>query len=71
LVFSIEFDDGVGEDEIQGKNATRRIKTVMIITNCEKKERELIEIDGKISNKILLIDDALFDIFCFSNIGFI
>jgi hypothetical protein len=48
LLFSIEFDDGVGEDEIQGKNATRKIKTVMIITNCEKKERVLIEIDGKI-----------------------
>jgi hypothetical protein len=64
LLFSSAIDDGVGEDEIHGKNATRRTKIVMVITNCEKKERELVETDGNIRNKIELIDDdALFDIF--------
>jgi len=64
LLFSSAIDDGVGEGEIHGKNATRRTKIVMVITNCEKKERELVETDGNIRNKIELIDDdALFDIF--------
>jgi hypothetical protein len=56
-------DNGVGEDEIHGRNVTRRIRTVMVITNCEKKERELIETDGNIRNKTELIgDDVLVNI---------
>jgi len=36
----------------------------MVITNCEKKERDLIETDGNILYITELIDDeALFDIF--------
>jgi hypothetical protein len=62
LLFSGAVDFGVGEDEIHGTKATRRIKTVMVITNCDIKEYELIEIDGNIRNKIELIDDGLFDI---------
>jgi len=64
LLFSSAIDDGVGEDEIHGKNATRRKQIMIVMTNCEKKECELVETVGNIRNKIELIDDdALFDIF--------
>jgi hypothetical protein len=48
LFDSIRVDDGVGEEETYGKNATTRTKNVLIITNSEKKEREPVEKDGNI-----------------------
>jgi hypothetical protein len=63
LLFSGAVDFGVGEDEIHGTKATSRTKTMMVITNCDNKDRELIEIDGENKrNKVELIDEVLFDI---------
>jgi len=63
LLFSGAVDFGVGEDEIHGTKATSRTKTMMVITNRDNKDRELIEIDGENKrNKIELIDEVLFDI---------
>jgi hypothetical protein len=40
LLFSGAVDFGVGEDEIHGTKVTSRTKTMMVITNCDNKDRE-------------------------------
>lgn len=43
LIDSRGIDDGVGEEETDGKIATKRTNVVLIIKNCEKKECEPFE----------------------------
>jgi hypothetical protein len=57
LLSSVEADGGVGDDETHGKYPMRRTRTVVVINNCEKKERDPVVIDGVIRYKSELIDD--------------